>query len=166
MEILQNAESGPGLPRRSAAQRCSLHSGVFAQVRDNGRILDVFKIVLGGTDCLKAQFSLSKIFSDPVLASYTISLQRWPRDLDLRKGLLSRPWRDIAMLVSARDASVLDSEGAGIPASEFLKLIEQAEEGPASAAASWAVVLGSSETTRGSASSYRDSQQLQLQLGG
>jgi hypothetical protein len=77
-----------------------------------------------------------------VLASYTISLQRWPRDLDLRKGLLSRPWRNIAMLVSARDASVLDSEGAGIPASEFLKLIEQAEEGPVSAASRWAVILG------------------------
>ncbi len=49
------------------------------------------------------------------------------------------------MLVSARDASVLDSEGAGIPASEFLKLIEQAEEGSASAAARWAVVLGDNE---------------------
>ncbi len=61
------------------------------------------------------------------------------------QGLLSSLWKDIAILVSARDASVLDKEGAGIPASEFLKMIEQAEDGPASAAARWAVLLGDNE---------------------
>ncbi len=53
--------------------------------------------------------------------------------------------KDIALLVFARDASVLDKERAGIPASKILRMIEQAEVGPASAAARWAVILGDNE---------------------
>ncbi len=58
-------------------------------------------MVLGGTDCLEAEFSLGKIFNDPGLASHTIHIQRWPRDLDLSKGLLSGLWKDIATMVSS-----------------------------------------------------------------
>jgi hypothetical protein len=130
---------------------------LFAQVRDNRRILDDFKIVLGGTDCLEA--NLGKIFNDPVIASHTISIQRWPRDLDLRKGLLSSLWKDIAMLVSARDASVLDELGAGIPASEFLKMTSRRRKVPRAPPRDGPSSL---ETTRSCAFSYRDSQQLLL----
>jgi hypothetical protein len=48
---------------------------------------------------LEADFQLKKIFTNPVVGAHTIRMQRWPRDLDLRKGLLSgysrisrRPW--------------------------------------------------------------------------
>jgi hypothetical protein len=144
-KFCKTLRAAPGFHVDQPPNDAAYTAELFAQVRDNGRILDDFKVVLGGTDCLEAEFSLGKIFTDPTIASHSISIQRWPRDLDLRKGLLSGLWKDFAMLVSTRDASVLDKDGAGIPASEFLKMIEQAEGGPASGAARWATVLGDNE---------------------
>ncbi len=42
-------------------------SHLFATVRDNGRIMDNVKCVIGGTDCLEAEFSLGKLFEDPAV---------------------------------------------------------------------------------------------------
>jgi hypothetical protein len=50
-------------------------------------------------------------------------------------------WADLSTIVSARDASILDGNGAGIPAAEFLRLLDEAEEADAQAALRWAVVL-------------------------
>ena len=58
---------------------------IFAMVRNSGRIVDNFKCVIGGTDILETDFGLDKIFSNPTIGAHTIRMQRWPRDLDLRK---------------------------------------------------------------------------------
>jgi hypothetical protein len=118
---------------------------LFAMVQDNGRILDDFKCVVGGTDILEAEFELSKIFNNPVIGAHTIKIQRSPRDLDLRKGLLSGNWKDVSTIVSCRDASIFDSEGGGILAEEFLGLLEDPENGKEAAAVRWAVRLSASE---------------------
>jgi len=132
----------PGFTVDEAPNDASYTAELFATVRSNGRILDEFRCVLGGTDCLEAEFSLSKLFEDPTVAEHSIQIQRWPRDLDLRKGLLSGLWKDISALVSSRDACVSDKEGAGISASEFLRTLDQSK---AHAAARWAVVLADNE---------------------
>ncbi len=132
----------PGFNVNEAPNDASFTAELFATVRSNGRILDDFKCVLGGTDCLEAEFNLAKLFEDPTLGSHSIQIQRWPRDLDLRKGLLSGLWKDVSALVSSRDASVIDKEGAGVTANEFLRMLEQSK---AHAAARWAVVLADNE---------------------
>ncbi len=132
----------PGFNVDEAPNDASLTAELFATVRSNGRILDDFKCVLGGTDCLEAEFNLAKLFEDPTLGSHSIQIQRWPRDLDLRKGLLSGLLRDVSAFVFSRDASVIDKEGAGVTANEFLRMLEQSK---AHAAARWAVVLADNE---------------------
>jgi hypothetical protein len=132
----------PGFNVDEAPNDASYTAELFATVRSNGRILDDFKCVLGGTDCLEAEFNMAKIVEDPTLGSHSIQIQRWPRDLDLRKGLLSGLWKDVSSLVSSRDASVVDKEGAGVTANEFLRLMEQCK---AHAAARRAVVLADNE---------------------
>jgi hypothetical protein len=72
------------MPRASTSTSSPTTAELFSQVRDNGRISDDFKIVLGGTDCLEAEFSLGKIFNDPVIASHTISIQRSPQGFAVR----------------------------------------------------------------------------------
>ncbi|MFO0007284.1 MAG: hypothetical protein ACK559_39830, partial [bacterium] len=42
---------------------------LFAGVRDNGRILENTRFVLGGSDILEAEIPLAKLFDDPVLQS-------------------------------------------------------------------------------------------------
>jgi hypothetical protein len=39
-------------------------------------------------------------------------VQRWPRDVDLKKGLLSGLWKDLKTVVSARDAFLTDDTGS------------------------------------------------------
>jgi hypothetical protein len=75
----------------------------------------------------------------------TLHIQRWPRDIDLKKGLLSGLWKDLKMEVSAMDASVTDDTGSGVPCREFLEILEGADEGQECAAIRWAVVLGDDE---------------------
>jgi hypothetical protein len=90
----------PGFKMGEAPNDASYTAELFATVRSNGRILDDLKCVLGGTDCLEAEFNLAKLREDPTFGSHSIQIQRWPRALDLRKGLLSGLWKDVSTLVS------------------------------------------------------------------
>jgi hypothetical protein len=76
---------------------------LFATVRDNGRILDDFQCVVGGQEVFEASFELGKVMEDP--SRWTVHLQKWPRDVNLRAGMLTGVWSDVAGLVSSRDAA-------------------------------------------------------------
>jgi hypothetical protein len=115
---------------------------LFASVRNNGRILDEVRCVLGGNDTVEAEFSLAELYEDDNVKEWSIKLQKWPRDISLRRGLLSGIWINVRDLVSTRDACVLDKDGAGISANEFLKALDSVEDGPEDAALRWAVILG------------------------
>jgi hypothetical protein len=103
-------------------------------VRNNGRILDEFKCVLGGSEVIEADFSLGLLFEDPMVSEFTAKIQRWPRDIDLRKGLLSGPWQDFKWMVSCRDVCILDKKGGGLMANDFLKACGEMEEAEDAAA--------------------------------
>jgi hypothetical protein len=150
-EILMR--ENPRVIRHSVHFRCrsrqtnnthAITGELFAEVRKNGRILDESRIVVGGNDILNAEFTLGKLLEDPELSKFTIKLQKWPRDIHIRRGLLSGLWADITSIVGARDAHVLDGRGAGIPPNEFLRKMADFEDGPMEAAIRWAVVLGDS----------------------
>ncbi len=49
------------------------------------------------------------------------------------------------MIVSARDASITDDTGTGIPAREFLEILDSADVGSECAAIRWAAGLGDDE---------------------
>jgi hypothetical protein len=116
---------------------------LLATVRPNGRIVDQVRYTLGGTDIIESQFQLEEIFASEDFRGWTIHLQRWPRDIVLRKGLLSGNWTDISAMVSARDAAVFDDGGAGIAAAEFLRKTKASED-DVSGSVRWAVVLDDS----------------------
>jgi len=62
---------------------------LFATVRDNGRILDDFRCVVGGHAVFEASFELGKVMEDPSISRWTMHLQKWPRDVNLRAGMLT-----------------------------------------------------------------------------
>ena len=115
---------------------------LFATVRDNGRILDDFRCVLGGHAVFEASFELGKVMEDPSISRWTVHLQKWPRDVTLRAGMLTGVWSDVAGLVSSRDAAVFDAQGAQIPPNEFLRRLTEDDSDPLFASVRWAVVLG------------------------
>ena len=95
----------------------------------------------GGSEIFEACFKLGKIFKFPGFKDWSLRLQRWGRDLDLRKGLLSGLWQDVSTLISTREADVIDENGAGIGHAEFLRLIGDPDDGAEQAALRWAVAL-------------------------
>jgi hypothetical protein len=52
-------------------------------------ILDDIRCVMGGSEVVEAFFSLGKLTEAPAFKDCVVKMQRWPRDIDLRKGLLS-----------------------------------------------------------------------------
>ncbi len=108
-------------------------------MRNNERILDDMKIVIGGTGIFEANFKVKKLITDDVIESWSVNIQRWASDIVIRDGLLSSLWADLSTIMSARDATIHDSHRAGIPAAEFLRLLDEAEDGDAQAALRWAV---------------------------
>ena len=70
-------------------------------MRNNGRSLDEVRCVLGGNDTVVAEFSLGELYEDDVV-------KEWPRDVNIRRGLLSGMWADMRDLVTTRDACILD----------------------------------------------------------
>jgi len=117
---------------------------LFATVREDGRVGYLTRLVLGGRDILEASFKLDLLFEDPWLSEYTITIQKFPRDMDLRRGLLSSAWQNLVDWVANRDATVQNATGDEVSAAVFLKKMKDAEDGPEAAATRWAVVLNDS----------------------
>jgi hypothetical protein len=67
-------------------------------VRENGPVIDDARMVLGSSEILDAKFQLGKIFTFPAIRDWSLHIQRWVRDLDLRMGLLSGQWQAITAL--------------------------------------------------------------------
>jgi hypothetical protein len=114
---------------------------LFASVKNDGRIGDATRLVLGGRAILEANFKLGLIFEDSGMENWSIVMEKWPRDMDIRRGLLTGLWQNITDVVASRDASVLDETGSEVPASRFLKRVKEAEEGPEVGSIRWAVML-------------------------
>jgi hypothetical protein len=74
-----------------------------------------------------------------------VKMQKWPRDIELRKGLVSGAWTSLSDLVASRDADVYSKDGSGIPTNEFLQCLQEAEGGVEETAVRWAVVINDCE---------------------
>jgi len=153
LRLYKSVRPLPGFTVDEAPTNASLTAELFATVRDNGRIIDQTRHVIGGSGSLEAVFPLGRIFPDPELEDWEVRVQRFPRDLDIRRGLLSGNWANIVDVVASRNASIFDGEGSEIPAAEFIRRARDSEAGPQVGAMRWAVTLS-------------DSARLALQLQG
>jgi hypothetical protein len=94
----------PGLHVDQAPTNSRYTAELFVTVRS----LDEVRCVLGGNDTVEAKFSLGELYEDDVVKEWSVKMQKWPRDMNLRRGLLSGMWGDMQDLVTTRDACILD----------------------------------------------------------
>jgi hypothetical protein len=116
------------LARASAAAK--LTAELHAQARQNGRVLDDFVFRIGGSETLKVEADLDKFIPQPEFKGWKVFFETWPHDILLRTNMATSVWQDMPAMVAFRDASVLDKDGAGIPASEFLRMLANLEDEP------------------------------------
>jgi hypothetical protein len=107
---------------------------LMAELRPSGRVLDAFRIAVGGTRLLSVETSLYDIKGWRFKADFR------PEDIVIRRNLTTSAWMDGPALVMRREASLLDD--SGIPAAEFLRYLADLDESPDSFAFRWAATAG------------------------
>jgi hypothetical protein len=116
---------------------------LFAQLRNTGRILDGFRFALDGTRALEAYVDLDKVIPVPELKGLQAFFQCWPRDIRIRRNMLTTSWVSITDGITGNDVDVLDENGAGVAAGTVLRILERLPgTGPTNASTRWAVTVG------------------------
>jgi hypothetical protein len=113
---------------------------LLAQVRPNGRIIDHYRLVLGGSSIVNIDTPMASFFTD-VPDAWRFRQQIWARDIDVRRNMTTTVWSNINTLLSAREAWVEDAAGVQVPMEVVLETL-----GDKKAAMRWAVVASDDET--------------------
>ena len=115
---------------------------IMAQVRSSGRIMDHFRIALGGSRTLKPSFAARELFTSSSTPAMTLTWETWPRDIVIRRNMATSEWIDVINLVAANEmmASTPDKPESN---AEFMAVVNK-QSGKTSFGASirWAVGVG------------------------
>ena len=122
---------------------------ICAQLRPSGRILDNFRVTLGGSKILEYEADLGQLIPIPFFKGWRVKGQCWARDVAIRANIFSSGWIDLAATVGMREMEVFDKDGAGIPPGEFLRILNELDEDePNAASFRFAVVVGEDNKPR------------------
>jgi hypothetical protein len=81
---------------------------LLAQLRPNGRVLDNFRFAVNSSQILDVELSFNNLLPAEPLRDYKLRYQYWARDIAIRRNLTTSGWIDVADLVAANNATVLD----------------------------------------------------------
>ncbi len=122
---------------------------LLAQVRPNGRIQDHFRIVLGGRQALDIKTSFGMLYGSSKYKDFMLKMQRWPRDIVIRRNSATSAWKNVYDLISERNASVVDAEDNPVPTETVLHTLnDEIIKGGGAASVRWAIVIGDDKTMR------------------
>jgi len=112
---------------------------LMAQVRPNGRILDHYRITLGGSRIIDVNVVLSSLLLVPRACNWRMNFQTWPRDVAIRRNMGTSLWLDVVGAISARNATVVDETNELVP---YESVMEALDTRGKQAAVRFAVVIG------------------------
>jgi hypothetical protein len=85
---------------------------------------------------------LDKFIPLPEFKGWKVMSEMWPHDI--LTNMATSVWQNMPTMVAFRDASVLDKDGAGIPAEEFLRVLSNIEDEPDTASFRWGLMISDS----------------------
>lgn len=116
---------------------------LLAQLRGTGRILDNFRFSLDGSAALDVSVDLDWVIPADYFKGWKLSQQFWPRDIAIRRNMVSTAWVSVTESVACHDCDLTDETGAGVSSGEFLRCIASLPgNGPTNGSTRWAVVIG------------------------
>jgi hypothetical protein len=118
---------------------------LMMMTRPNGRMLDHYRVSLGGSKILDITFPMSTLLNLPAAAKWRFRHQIWPKDVELRRNMTTSLWTDLSTLLTSNDAFIMDESDEPIPTEQVLD--EMKKEG-ASASFRFAVVVGEDHSMR------------------
>jgi hypothetical protein len=134
------AEQFSSAQPRSAGE---LGMELLVQVRPNGRMLDHFRIALGGSRVLDVNAAMADLLQIPSAKHWRLRMLICPRDIEVKRNMISSAWMDVKTLVAAKAAQMVvagdDGEEAGLAHATVVGEMDEAEVG---AAIRFAVIIG------------------------
>ena len=73
----------------------SLTADVLVQVSRAAKLEGCFKILLGGNEMISTVFPAKDVLIMGGAASFTLTVERWPKDLDIKVNTMTSEWIDI-----------------------------------------------------------------------
>jgi hypothetical protein len=101
-----------------------LGAEVLAQVRSTGRIADHFRVTLGGSRIIDVSAPLAAMIQG-VPSTWQFRFQVWPRDIEIRRNMVSTAWLNVHAQLAAKEAWVMDQAGAQIPHEAVLEELQE-----------------------------------------
>jgi hypothetical protein len=115
---------------------------ICAQLRPSGRILDNFRVSLGGSKILEYEADLGQLIPISFFKGWRVKGQCWARDVAIRATIFSSGWIDLAATVGMREMEVFDKDG-------ILRILNELDEDePNAASFRFAVVVGEDNKPR------------------
>jgi len=101
---------------------------LMAQVRINGRMLDHFRIAVGGSLMLEARVKLSDVLPINDLPNWFVNFSTWPRDIMLRRNMVTSTWLDMKDQLASNDVKLTDENSLPVEHALLLELMENATD--------------------------------------
>ena len=117
----------------------------MAQARNNGRLIDHFRLTLGGSDMLEASFKIKQVLNNDKIANWGFLYKLWPWDVKIRRNMTTSDWVDIRDLVASRDISIRDLDsGSEVEAGTYLAALDalSSTKNKVSCSLRWGVCAG------------------------
>jgi hypothetical protein len=113
---------------------------LLAELRNTGRILDGFRFLLDDSKVLEAYVNFHKILQVGKLQGMQAYIQSWPRNIKIRRNMLSTAWVSITDDITSND---VDENSTGVPAGSVMRILERLPgDSPVNASTRWAIAIG------------------------
>ncbi len=139
LDFFDNEDFDSAVPRSTGEAVMEL----MAQFRPNGRVMDHFRIAVGGSSLLEVNKPLSSIIPTVALDKYKFKYQFWARDIAIRRNMTTGKWLDVTAIIESNMATLTDPSGNEVAQDVVLEELEAVEDGQIrDAAIRYAVVIG------------------------
>ena len=117
---------------------------LMAQARPNGRVLDHWRLALGGSKPLETEFNLAAIIpAAATLPKWRLTFQQWPRDVVIRRNMTTSCWVDLLTLLSANEVGAMSETGENVANPVVVEALKSLPDKTTnSASCRWAVCVG------------------------
>ena len=109
------------------------------QVRDNGHILDHWRLVLGSATFHQECVLLTRYIQHPALEGWNLKFQFWARDVTIHRNMTTSIQVNISKMINSKEAMVKDDTGEPVAQEAVLAVLQSNNM---EAAIRWAVVIG------------------------
>jgi hypothetical protein len=118
-DILAAADFGTAQPRAQG----ELVAEVLAQVRPNGRVLDHYRVTMGGSKIIEVKASMAAMALAPANSTWMFRHQVWPKDVIIRRNMTSTAWVNAHKMIQEKTAWVESEDGQQVPEEEILEVL-------------------------------------------